>query len=141
MLEINTTDKSENQSPISPPTPLTPSSFNNNNYSLFNSSSSSRTTNWLSLDTNPMLRKHSVQVDGNDFPTNSATFDYWRRSSTPNIMSTCTLCFNSQMQLYNLSCGQHQFCHTCLNNNTQSMLQETCPFCAQVIIYINCVML
>ncbi|KAL9538957.1 hypothetical protein PS6_011397 [Mucor atramentarius] len=125
MATISNADKNENQSPISPPTPP---SFAPNNYSYFDSS-----CNWLSINSNPMLRKHSVQVDDHDFSVNvtATPSDYWRRSSTPNIMSTCTLCFNSQSQLYNLSCGQHQFCHTCLNNNTQSMAQGTCPFCAQ----------
>ncbi|KAK4509813.1 uncharacterized protein ATC70_007117 [Mucor velutinosus] len=132
MATISNADKNENQSPISPPTP---SSFALNNYSLFDWPCSSA-TDWLSINsnanTNPILRKHSVQVDGHDFPGNvTAPTDYWRRSSIPNIMSTCALCFDAPSQLYNLSCGQHQFCHTCLNNNTQSMIQGTCPFCAQ----------
>ncbi|CEP08849.1 hypothetical protein [Parasitella parasitica] len=135
MLEITTittpTDKHENPPPISPPTPSTPTYMSStNNYSLFDSS-----IHWLPLDnTNPMLRKHSVQVDGNDFPTNATTAatDYWRRSSAPNIASTCTLCFKSHLQLYNVSCGQHQFCHTCLGNNcNNAQFQGACPLCAQ----------
>ncbi|GAN10957.1 hypothetical protein MAM1_0437d10507 [Mucor ambiguus] len=134
MATNSNADKNENRSPISPPTPP---SFALSNYSLFDSPCSSA-NDWLSIsnnaDTNPMLRKHSVQVDGHDFPGNITTTptDYWRRSSTPNIMSTCALCFDAQSQLYNLSCGQHQFCHTCLNSNTQSVIRGTCPFCAQI---------
>lgn len=141
-------------SPIRPPTPLTPTSnntfsstkFNTSSYSLFdwndNLALNSSPWDWFSgSNTNTSLfRKHSINADDNDFPNISSptsTTNFWRRASEPNttgnIPAVCTSCLNKHTQLFTPSCGQHQFCNSCLTSQSLNLLmQGVCPTCSQV---------
>lgn len=133
-------------SPIRPPTPLTPTSFssakfNTSSYSLFDDNlASSNTLPWDWFSGTPLFRKHSIQADGNDFsnassPTSSSNTSFWRRASEPNtsFTSVCTSCLNKHTQLFTPTCGQHQFCNSCLTSQSLNLLmQGVCPTCPQV---------
>ncbi|KAG2198136.1 hypothetical protein INT47_001534 [Mucor saturninus] len=131
-------------SPIRPPTPLTPTNTKLSSYSLFDDNvTSNNSWDWLS---SPLFRKHSVQADGHDFSNmlttatnndgNSRT-NFWRRASepnTPSFTSVCTSCLNKHTQLFTPSCGQHQFCNSCLTSQSlQLLMQGVCPTCSQTV--------
>lgn len=155
MMSLNSSQQQKG-SPIRPPTPITPSSNStfpqtkfNSSYSLFDSNDSpaSNNSSWDWLTTNntntPLLRKHSINADGNDFsntssPTSSVT-DFWRRASEPNISSysspVCSSCLNNHTQLLPPSCGKHRFCSSCLTSQSLNLImQGICPNCPQVDI-------